>query len=330
MVKRCDLDLSVSCIVTNNYTADALALAESIADTNRGVIVYVLVVGDLPDTVTRIAASNIRWIALSEILAPDEFSYFIKSYTPFEISCALRGRMHLWMHKNCETHYWVMLDSDMQVLETLEPVRNLLNSADVILTSHSRMPVAMDQVLAHEINLLNHGLYNGGFLAMRKSANARNVAKWFASRLDVYGYAGFIRSDKRYKDLKLFVDQIWLNLIPLYFDKVVISNDETLNLGHWNLFQGSLTNKNGKYFFDNRSVVIAHFSSVPADNPSLVSNHSTLYSISQNDVWADMFIDYHQRLDRYRKLVGPVQYSYTGAYMSFLKKRNHFVKRVIF
>jgi hypothetical protein len=145
---------------------------------------------------------------------------------------------------------------------------------------------------------------------MRKSNNSRLIAEWLSSRLSRYAYSGLLRNNEKFIKTNLFVDQLWLNLIPIYFDNIIICKDETLNLGHWNLYQGNLSTSNGRYFFDDRPVIITHFSNIPEDNPEIVSRHSSLYIDSPVRVWAILYSDYAKRLLGNKELVGLLEYTF--------------------
>lgn len=82
------------------------------------------------------------------------------------------------------------------------------------------------------------------------------------------------------------MDQLWLNLLPVYFSSsTYISSDPWYNHGHWNLWQDKLTKgtRNYEYFFDERNVVILHFSGQPKHNLEHVTIHTSLYT--DRPVW---------------------------------------------
>lgn len=308
------MNLSVASIVTSDYISEGYTLSESIRLINPSVQVYLLVIGELSHQATELAPTNVKIVKYEDVVEKRTALVLQDKYTPFELCCAIRGIFHLWLFENSKTEKWLMLDSDMYVFSSLMPISNYLDKNDIILTLHSNKPVAIEEAIPHEVGILNHGLYNGGFFGAKRTKNTLKILEWMSSRLIEYGYSGFLKNSK-YQQLKLFVDQLWLNFIPIYFNNVHISDDEVLNLGHWNLHQGELRNINGKYYFRDEQVVIAHFSSVPINNPEYVSNHSSLYIKKPVYQWKNMFNSYISTKEKYMDIKNK-----DNSYMHYIKK----------
>jgi glycosyltransferase involved in cell wall biosynthesis len=139
-----------------------------------------------------------------------------------------------------------------------------------------------------------------------KKAIEANVPSFLQDRLRYYSEnsRGRLATNAIRQYDGLFVDQLWLNLLPLFFDNVYVSKDEVFNLGHWNLWQGdlSLGSSCNTAFFNGKPVSILHFSGLnPLDLPS-VSRYSTLYLEKPNQAWALLAEDYifKSQLSRYK------------------------------
>ena len=302
---------AVCCIVTNDYAADAACLADHVAGTNPGVSVHALVIGDVPSLPASALPANLRWLPWTELLGARDRADYVARYSGFELCCAMRGLFHAHMHRQTPHDKWIMLDTDMAVLSSLAPVWAMLDAHELILTPHSTVPVAPELAVPHEVALLNHGLYNGGFLAMRRSVPSATASDWLASRLDTLGHHGPLKTnDRSLRHLRLFVDQLWLNLMPLYFQDVLLLRDEVYNLGHWNLFQGTLQEQDGSATFDGRPVVIAHFSGVDPACPEKVSRWTNLYEKHSSPAWARLFHTYERRRSHWRRVFGPSRYTF--------------------
>lgn len=302
---------AVCCIVTNNYAADAACLADHVQDSNPDIPVYALVIGDVPAIPRTTLPTNLHWIPWSELLDEQERHAYVTRYSAFQLSCALRGLCHAHMHTATPHDRWVMLDGDMAVLSSLSPVWDQLETNEILLTPHCTKPVPLDQVIPYEVSVLDHGIYNGGFVAMRRGDESLAAAKWLASRLGEWCYQGPLRTtDPGLRFLRLFDDQLWLNLIPIYFDKVFLLRDEVFNLGHWNLYQGTLEYRDSSSTFDGRPVIVAHFSGVDRHCPEKVSRHSRLYEKRPSQAWADLFRQYDRRRSRWLETFGPLRYTY--------------------
>lgn len=302
---------AVCCIVTNNYAADAACLADHVLETNPGVPVLALVIGDLPTVPESQLPANLYWVPWSELLGEQERFAYASRYSGFQLSCAMRGLFHSYMHTQAAHDRWLMLDGDMAVLSTLSSVWEKLAVSEMLLTPHTTKPVSVEDVLPHEIAILDHGIFNGGFFAMRRGREALAAATWLASRLEKWCYSGPLRTTNRsFRHLRVHDDQLWLNLIPIYFHNVSILRDEVYNLGHWNLHQGTLEYRDGAATFDGRPVVIAHFSGVDPKCPEKVSRWTNLYDKRPSPAWADLFQRYDRRRSRWRETFGPVRYTY--------------------
>lgn len=71
------------------------------------------------------------------------------------------------------------LDPDIVVLEKLNELSNLLDHSSVVLTPHQVEPDRTHQVIMdNEVCSLKHGIYNLGFLAVRKSREGLRFLEW--------------------------------------------------------------------------------------------------------------------------------------------------------
>jgi hypothetical protein len=189
-----------------------------------------------------------------------------------------------------------------------------LQEASVLLTPHANKPVPIEMSLQVEGISLTAGLFNAGVVAMRRSEMALVISKFMIQRLEQFGHAYRQRRDlglNASHDFE-FVDQIWLNLFPIYFaDVTVILNNPIFNLGHWNMHEGSLSIRNHLPYFDEHRVVIAHFSGLPpANSLCSVSTYSSLYRDRPSHAWALIAADYLDRLGRAQAIFKPRVYSY--------------------
>ncbi len=129
----------------------------------------------------------------------------------------------------------VYLDPDIAVFNPLDPLIEILDDHSIALTPHQITPdpgAEKRAVLDNEITSLSHGAYNLGFLAVRNDGEAHRFAAWWAERLQDWCH------DRR--DIGVFVDQKWCDLVPCFFDNVKIIRDPGYNVASWNLSQRTL------------------------------------------------------------------------------------------
>ncbi len=135
---------------------------------------------------------------------------------------------------DCEKLFY--FDPDIAVFNPMEEVVDLLDAADIVLTPHQIEPEPRDARQAirdNEITSLSHGAYNLGFVAMANRGEGRRFASWWDERLRDWCH------DRR--DIGIFVDQKWCDLVPCFFDRVHIHRDPGCNVASWNLSHRRLT-----------------------------------------------------------------------------------------
>jgi hypothetical protein len=209
-----------------------------------------------------------------------------------------------------------MLDTDIGLLASLQPVWEALEKGSIAITPHMSEPPSIDISLNLEGNFMKCGLFNAGVVAMKKSPEAERISRWMASRLERFGHDHGARRTKGLPgsyDFE-FVDQVWLSFLPLYFpEETLVLRHPKFNLGHWNLHQGELTRRDGVAYFNNQKVVVAHFSGLPdRQRHEMISAHSSLYLDRPSQEWAAMAGDYLDRLENMKKVTQSIPYSYAN------------------
>ena len=133
-------------------------------------------------------------------------------------------------HPGCEK--LVYFDPDIAVFNPIDEIVARLDVSDIVLTPHQITPEARDArqaILDNEITSLSHGAYNLGFLALANRGEGRRFAEWWDERLRDWCH------DRR--DIGIFVDQKWCDLVPCFFDNVHVHRDPGCNVASWNLSQ---------------------------------------------------------------------------------------------
>lgn len=157
-----------------------------------------------------------------------------------EACTAVKGAAarHILDQPACEKLFY--FDPDIAVLNSMVPVLELLDHADIVLTPHQIHPeprAALQAIRDNEITSLSHGAYNLGFLALANRGEGRRCAEWWDDRLRDWCH------DR--KDIGVFVDQKWCDLIPCFFDNVKVLRDPGCNVASWNLSHRRLSIDDG-------------------------------------------------------------------------------------
>lgn len=150
-----------------------------------------------------------------------------------EVCTAVKGP---YMAKACGLGYdaIIYLDPDTCLFNDLNPLLEILETKDIVLTPHLLEPeVSRMAIIDNEICPLWAGIYNLGFVAIRTSGEGAAFAEWWGKRLESFCHDDVPRG--------LFVDQKWCDHVPVFFDKVHIMKDPGYNVASWNVNQRRIT-----------------------------------------------------------------------------------------
>jgi hypothetical protein len=180
-------------------------------------------------------------------------------------------------------------DPDILICGSLDSLFDLLGRYCILLTPHCTSPIEQDGRRPSEMEFLLAGVFNLGFIGLRRTEQTEKFLYWWEKRCLELGYAE-LRSG-------LFVDQKWTNLVPCYFNSVNIVRDLGCNVAYWNLHERTITRVDGNYLV-NREYPLRffHFSGIdPADN-SQISKHCSRHELGERPDLKDLFCDYRQQV----------------------------------
>jgi hypothetical protein len=225
--------VSSTCCFTSislNYADRAMLLASTIKAHHPEWLLWLFISDRIPRDfdISPLADyfDRIQWIEELEI--PDIIPW-IFGHDVVELCTAVKGQI-LCNLLNQGFEKVVYLDPDIALLDSLDPVIELLERNSVILTPHLLAAETDDgAIVDNEIGTLVHGTYNLGFLAVRADPDGRACAEWWRDRLMRYCVDDPSRG--------LFTDQRWCDLIPGLFDRVHVLRDPGYNVASWNLNQ---------------------------------------------------------------------------------------------
>jgi hypothetical protein len=281
-------DRAICTIITKSYLAYARTLAKSIAVHHPELALYVLL-ADRVDGYFDPDLEPFKIIYLEDLSNQDTIQQMCFYYTAFELCCALRGHLHEYMWEKTSAQSWLFLDSDIMVFQSLDSIFEQLQTGSILLTPHCTKPVSEEYISPHETTIIQVGLYNAGFLGIRRTEEARQFIIWFKSRLKKYGLNDLSRGQ--------FVDQIWLSIVPLYFQNAALCSEPGANLGHWNLFERELTrNEAGVICANGQPVIFVHYSGWELENWEQVSKYAPMYKDKTPPLWGELAEVYRKSL----------------------------------
>ena len=180
-----------------------------------------------------IANEPIDEVVYAEDLQVDNVKAWLFKHDVVEVCTAVKGP---YLLQACDTQadIVVYLDPDTCLFGPLDPIVEILQSSDIVLTPHQTVPDALPEaIIDNEITSLKTGIYNLGFLAIRTTGEGRRMAQWWSDRLKLFCYDDI--------PMGLFVDQRWCDHVPSFFNKVHILRDPGYNVASWNLSHRKVT-----------------------------------------------------------------------------------------
>jgi hypothetical protein len=281
---------SVCSIITKNYLAYARTLAQTLNDHNPNIDLHILL-ADQIDEPFNLNKELFKLIELRDLSCQDSISKMCFYYNSFEFCNSLKGLLHQYMFEKTTYQSWLFLDSDIMIYDSLNSIFEKLEKNSILLCPHNQEQ-ANNNFIEYEVCFLRGGVYNGGFLGINRTNDSKDFINWFSKRLIYYAFDDLSIKDSR----GFFVDQLWLNLVPLYFKNVAFLTEAGANLGHWNLFERKLKKKDNKIFVDGSPLVFAHFSGLDFSDSSKISKYAIGYPEQAFIIWMELTEDYKNRL----------------------------------
>ncbi len=239
-------------LCSNNYLAHAKTLGDSIMRNNPDVDFIIGLVDK------KSPAIDYRSFAPVEILAYHEigcsfFDEMVSRYDIVEFNTAVKPFYFEYLFKRygneCLVYY---SDPDIVFYQPINQLNEILTDANIVITPHILQAQAETSLV--ETSVLNTGLYNLGFIGIRNSDESLRFLHWWQERLKKYCYVD--------KSHGLYVDQIWINFVPIMFDGVHVLKDPGYNMAWWNILERRLNKLNEVYYVNDRNhpLVFFHFS----------------------------------------------------------------------
>lgn len=220
-------------------------------------------------------------VVIPSELWPEDHNKIIYQYDVVEACTAIKGQLFCYLlEKFPLENKFVFLDPDIQVMSRMTELDELLERDDIILTPHLTEPEnTIEAIEDNEISVHRHGIFNLGFLAIRRSDESLRLVRWWAERLKKYSIADYYRG--------LFTDQKWMDQAPAFFN-VHILKHPGYNVAPWNIGKRPLSYKGSElYIKGTYPLRFFHFSGFDSGaNIAMISkyaqNSDPIFSIRDN------------------------------------------------
>ena len=248
-------------IIAWNYLAHARVLAKSFRAHHPGGRFSVLLLDDREGDL-RAEDEAFELVRPEDFLEGEELDRLALVYDVTELATAVKARFlsHLLDTGRPEV---VFFDPDIQIFAPLDDLAELARRHSIVLTPHDLEPVPRDRWKPSEIQLLQSGAYNLGFIAVGE--RSRPFLSWWAERLRLDCLAA--------PEQGLFVDQKWVDFVPGYFDHYILK-DPGCNVAYWNLSNRNVTLESAQYRVNDGPLRFFHFSGFAPEKPHVLSRHA--------------------------------------------------------
>ncbi len=239
-------------LCSNNYLAHAKTLGDSLKRSNPEVH---FIVGLVDKKHPEIDYDSFKPF---EILCFDEIGYsafdeMISMYDIVEFNTAVKPFYFEYLFnrygKDSVVYY---SDPDIIFYTSISKLNEILTTHNIVITPH--LLEAQHQPSLVETSVLNTGLYNLGFIGIKNSDESSRFLNWWQERLKKYCFV-----DKAHG---LYVDQIWINFVPIMFKGVCVLSDPGYNMAWWNMLERRLIKEGNSYYVNDHGqpLVFFHFS----------------------------------------------------------------------
>ena len=268
-------------VCSANYLPFAKSLADSFIQHNPGYQFVIALADTFRDYDTGFFSPHL--VIPVEEMQISGLEEMNAKYSIFELTCALKPFVAEYLfNKYPQSSIVFYFDSDILVFNPLTVAETVLEHHSIALTPHISKPQLITISVNTELDVLRTGLYNAGFFGLKRSGSTTIFLNWWKERLREYCFNDAAHG--------LFVDQLWLDLVPVYFRDTCIIYDAGYNLAYWNLSERSLSGKEGDYQVDDTCpLVFFHYSGYAIENPGMISKYQKTISFDSHPQLKPLF-----------------------------------------
>ncbi|MEN2281295.1 glycosyltransferase [Algoriphagus sp. SE2] len=253
-------------LCSNNYLAQAITLADSVLKIQPTVHFVIGLVDYLDPEIDYQKFKNVTVLQCFD-LGFSEFDKMLSRYNVIEFNTAVKPYYFQYLfdtYPSEEKIYYV--DPDIVFYKGFEQLDSILDSNNIVLTPMLTDPGKESQF--DELVALRHGMFNLGFIGIRRSDESFRFIGWWKERLRDYCLIDKCRG--------IFVDQKWIDLAPLFFEGIYILKDKGYNMAWWNFNDRKLIDTKDGYFVNSEDtpLVFFHFSGFKPGSSSITGRSS--------------------------------------------------------
>jgi hypothetical protein len=235
-----------------NYLPKVKLLFNSLKKNHPEFTLYLALADKMPGKLNKGSINADEIITISD-LGIANLNSWIFCHSIVELSTGIKPFMlqYLLEKKDCEAVFY--FDPDMVVFSRLDDLVREFKSNSILLTPHQTKPeTTLEAVVDNEMCSLKHGIFNLGFIGVKSDTQGKSFAKWWSERVYYFCLSDFNRG--------IFVDQKWIDFVPVFFDNVKILKSSRFNVATWNITTRKFWKEsNGDYMVDGNPLGFYHF-----------------------------------------------------------------------
>lgn len=275
-------------ICSINYLAQANILATSLKKYNPE---YELVIGLCDKIVgSGVDGEKLKDFNLLEVhsIGIDGFKEMCDRYDITELNTAVKPFFIDYFFKTKpDIDSIIYFDPDIEIFDKLTGIEEGLADHNIVLTPHFYTPI-FDNYSRTEQQMFVNGIYNLGFLAVKRSKTTDDFLFWWKTKLKTECFMDIQNG--------MFVDQLYCNMVPLYFENVKIDKYPGFNISYWNLHERQVSKQNGKFFVNSKPLVFFHYSGIDSMDPINISRWQNRYDLNNRPDLVFLYTNYRKML----------------------------------
>lgn len=281
---------AICTIIAKNYLAFARTLAQSFLAFHPEDKCYVLVVDDFAGYIEP-ADERFEIVRLSELNIPNLRDFCFK-YDVTELCTAVKAHLLAYLLREKQLRSLLYLDPDILVTAPLDEMYRRLGTYDIVLTPHLDADYPDDGLLPDDGYILRAGQFNLGFIGVNASDNARSFLKWWQAKLYKRCIVDLLNG--------YFVDQKFIDFVPIFFQNFLVETGVGYNVAYWNLHSRRVSYESGVWKCNGDGpLYFFHFSGYDPQRDALSSHipdSLARHRLPRSSDLGKLFAHYQERL----------------------------------
>lgn len=285
---------NICTIIAKNYIAFARTLCASFIEHNPNGKCYVLIIDNF-DGYIEVAQENFEIVTAEELNIP-KLQEFCFKYNITELATAFKPYLLSYLFDSKGVASILYLDPDILVTNSLNNLYEELEKNDIVLTPHLDTDYPDDGLLPDDGHIMRSGIYNLGFIGLRKCQNVTNFLIWWQHKL--YDKCVVDHSEG------YFVDQKFIDLAVVLFPNITVIYDTGYNAAYWNIHSRKIYKQDNFWMCNNGFLYFYHFSNYKSEKPDVISGHQNRFELKD-------IPELHELFSMYTKLLKQNNYDTT-------------------